>query len=354
MSSYTPDNNVYANEYTNCPDFLERYLDYLKTNQGKRPLTLSETALLLREFCQFIHYKNVVREIPPTSDAHKDMGICNMKLAELAAVQQSDFEEYVSFLDSVTRNSAVTIRKKQSIIRTFYNYLLRMQGETGISLPFGNPAAGIEVPREPSRDQKLLSIEQLQQIISSISGETVYRDRAIIFLLSTTGITVSELASIKATDIVDDAWLRIESRNGIRHVWLTPKCQTAVQEYLLMTGDPEFYLFPSSRRSGQSITTRTVRNIVSKAAADARICNGEVTPKMLRDTFCDALYAVSATHEQASILHYLGYCFTAPRRSLTASDSSFWENTTVQNIILRSALMSLTYHSIHSKEEEPL
>lgn len=351
MSSYTPDNNVYVSEYTNCPGFLERYLNYLQTNQGKRPLTLSETALLLREFCQYIHYKNVIQEIPSTADAHKDMGISNMELAELAGVHQADFEEYVSFLDTVTKNSTVTIRKKLSIIRTFYSYLLRMQGETGVAFPYGNPASGIVVPREPATEQNLLSVEQLQRIINAAAGETAARDRAILFLLATTGITVSELAFIKVSDMVEDAWLRIEGRST-RYVWLTPQCRIAIHEYLLINGEPEPYLFPSARCAGQPITTRTIRNIVSRAAADARVLDGEVTPKIMRDTFSDALCKVSAPHEQASISQYLGYSFTSPRRSPVAADSRFWENATIRNIVLRSSLMSLTNLPVHSKSKE--
>lgn len=351
MSSYTPDNNVYVSEYTNCPGFLERYLHYLQTNQGKRPLTLSETALLLREFCQYIHYKNVIREIPATADAHKDMGISNMELAELAQVGQSNFEEYVSFLDTVTKNSTVTIRKKLSIIRTFYSYLLRMQGETGITFPYGNPASGIIVPREPAVQQELLSIDQLQRIINAVAGENAARDRAILFLLATTGITVSELAFIKVCDIVEDVWIRIESRST-RYVWITPQCQNAIQEYLLVNGEPDLYLFPSVRCAGQPITTRTVRNIVSKAAIDAGVLDGDVTPKIMRDTFCDALYKVAAPHDQACISQYLGYSFTSPRRSPAAADSRFRENATIRNIVLRSSLMSLTNIPIHSKSKE--
>lgn len=352
MSSYTPDNNVYISEYTNCPGFLERYLNYLRTNQGKRPLTLSETALLLREFCQYIHYKNTIHEIPSNSDAHKDMGISDMDLAELADVKQTDFEEYVSFLDTVTKNSTVTIRKKQSIIRTFYSYLLRMQNETGVSFPYGNPASGIVIPRETMTEQDLLTVEQVQRILDAVAGEMEYRDRAILMLLATTGITVSELAFIKVSDIVEDDWIRIVSRNSTRYVWLTPESYRALQEYLLMNGEPELFLFPSARCSGQPITTRTVRNIVARAAVDARICNGEVTPKLLRDSFCDILCKVSAPHEHASISQYLGYSLPSMRRTMIASDKRFRENTAIRNIIMRSSLMNLTTH--HSIKEETI
>ena len=84
MPSYLCDSNQHIQEYENCPVFLERYLEYLQTNRDKRPLTISEAMLVLREFCQFVHYRNLYDTTPSPRDAHKHLVIIEMKPSEMA------------------------------------------------------------------------------------------------------------------------------------------------------------------------------------------------------------------------------------------------------------------------------
>lgn len=345
MSSYIPDNNVYPAEAANCPDFLKRYLWFLKNNQGKRPLTLSEATLLLQEFCQYVHYKHVIRESPPTADAHKDMGISNMELTELGRLQQTDIEEYVSFLDNKAQNSEKTIYKKLSILRTFFAYLVKMQSETGVAFVSGNPVPGMTRPSSEGAVHLILTVNQMQRIIDAVPDETRLRDRAILLLLTTTGIQVSELSFIEIENIIDTGWLCVNNKNGGRFIWLTPACHKAVREYLIFADQQEGkrrYLFQSHRSKDQPLTTKAIRNIISRAAENAQIsCAAEVTPKVLRDTVAKILYETAALHEQASVSHYLGYRIHSHRQAPPASTRRFSEDVTMQNVVSRSALVSL-------------
>ena len=228
MSSYLSDSNVYPDDFSNCPDFLERYLVYQKNNRGKRPLTLSESTLLLREFCQYVHYKNVIKEVPSTADAHKDMGISNMTLDELASLKSADIEEYIGFLAHKAQNSESTIYKKLSIIRTFFSYLVKIQGETGIYFPYGNPTPKMTSPASGRTGPAKLSIKQIQHMIDAVCQQGKRRDLTVLLLLSTTGLTISELAGIETADVLDNGWLRVNGINGLRYVWLTPECRRSI------------------------------------------------------------------------------------------------------------------------------
>lgn len=352
MSSYIPDNNIYPTEFENCPDFLKNYLAYLMNNQGKRPLTLSQAALTLREFCQYVHFKGRFGHLPPTFDAHKDMGLSAMQLDELAQLNQSDIEEYISFLELSAHNSASTLRKKLSTIRPFFSYLVRMQGEMGVPFIHGNPAQNIVSPAAHEPPQIILSAKQLNLMIGAVPEETSLRDRAIMLLLSTTGISVSELAFIQVTDVQTTGWLSITGSNGTRGVWLTGPCQEAITDYLRYSGvsvyaEKSDFLFPSARQPNKPITQRTIRNIVTKAAENARILmDGEVTPKVIRDSVAKILYQTAAAYEQVSVSQYLGYRISSSRYVEDSHSTRYTEDITVQNIIRRSPLNSLGAHVV--------
>ena len=153
MSTYRRvDDNRAPEAYDNCPDFLEKYLNYLSVFENKKPGSVMETCISLREFFQFTHYCNVIHEKPSTSDAHKDMDITQMQLSEICQVTESDIEVYLCFLDTVTHNVMSTISKKLSYIRSFYSYLERNAPELGICLSEGNPALRIPNPKPAKAD----------------------------------------------------------------------------------------------------------------------------------------------------------------------------------------------------------
>lgn len=352
MSSYLSDSNVYPSEFSNCPDFLERYLIYLKNNRGKRPLTLSEATLLLREFCQYVHYKNVIREVPSTADAHKDMGISNMTLDELASLRTTDIEEYIGFLAHKAHNSESTIYKKLSIIRTFFSYLVRIQSETGVRFTEGNPTPRMAAPSSGRSSPVKLSIKQIQRMIDAVCQQGKRRDLAVLLILATSGVTISELASIEVTDVLDNGWLRVNGNNGIRYVWLTPECQRAINEYLFSAErdvyESDTFLFQSYKTTGQKITPRTIRNIVSRAAEAAVLKNHEdVTPTAIREAVVTVLYDTAAAHEQANVSHYLGYRTASQHRSSSIDTRKrFAVDSVMEDLVRRSSLISLGYGQV--------
>lgn len=348
MLAYNP-SGISPEGFSNCPMFLERYLLFLRNNQGKRPLTLEEAALLLREFCQYVHYKNVIREIPPTADAHKDMGITNMELSELAQVSQTDMLEYVSFLDTKTHNSEATIYKKLCIIRKFFAYLLKVQDETGVRFMNGNPTPRITRPTGRVAEHSAPHIEQMQRMINAVYRQGKLRDAAILLVLCTTGLTVSELSNITTDDILRNNWLRIEGNNGVRHVLLLSEPRKALRDYLASEEQDEIedkhFLFHSHDSLTQPISHQTIRNIISRAESAAMLPPGSnVTPSSIRDAVADILFEMANAHEQANVAHYLGYSITAPYRSASAVQrTGFVKNTVMEDLVRRSPLASLTY-----------
>lgn len=95
LSSYLKSPEAEAGGFQNCPKFLERYLNYLSDFQGRRPNTVMESYLVLKEYLQYVHYRRVLDCKPSTCDAHKDMDITRMALTELTEITTEDFDEYM-------------------------------------------------------------------------------------------------------------------------------------------------------------------------------------------------------------------------------------------------------------------
>lgn len=105
------------------PEFSLPYFEYLITFENKKPDSVRTTVYVLKEFFQYIHYLRRFGGQPKTGDAHKDLSLSAMKLSEIYDVTQEDVEGYLTFLDTVTRNSIGSIIKKLSI--TFQTESLR-------------------------------------------------------------------------------------------------------------------------------------------------------------------------------------------------------------------------------------
>lgn len=324
MSSYLPDHNRPPDGYENCPAFLVRYLDYLNNNRGRRPQTITEAMLVLREYCQYVHYRFTFHEPPSTWDAHKDMGISAMSVCELAQVRQDDLEEYLCFLDNVAHNALATIRKKLSMLRRFYSYLMRFCDELGIQFPEGDPAAGLLLPSVNRSQPATLTPAQLQKLVDSVAGANYLRDKAILLIFVTTGITLAEAVALNRDDIeAQDGWLRIRggARDDTRYVYLTENCQDAVERYLAQLRQAEDLetdrgkpLLCASSDSHRRLSPKSVRNVITKVSQHAGF-GEDVTPRVLRDSVNAILTNHAGRSFLSQVFDYLGYRYDARLRN---------------------------------------
>lgn len=351
MSSYLSDYNQPMVEFDNCPSCLERYLEYLQTNLGKRPRTTSETMLILRGFCQYVHYRHITGILPDAIDTCKDQNVCDMEISELAQVGTAVFEEYVYYLDRELHNSASTIRKKISIIRSFYAYLIQLQQELGVAFPYGNPTSGriSQMSGEDISEPVTLTVPQLGRLLSAVPGSNVLRDTAILLTLIVSGITVSELTALNRSDYDScSGWLRISGANAVRYVYLTSDCRNKIDDYLttFRTGkcdsDGQEPLFCSSRVDRKRLTTRHLRNLIVSIGVNAGL-GEDVTPKVLRDTTTSILLNCAGDEGHLQVLAYLGYNGNTRLRNRLAPSTfkKFRGNPFMKSLVLSSPLAEL-------------
>ena len=184
-----------------------------------------------------------------------------------------------------------SIARIHSGIRTFYAYLL-LEGCVD-----KNPTALLESPKKGLHLPEVLSTEEIDAILSVIdlSQDEGQRDKAIIELLYSCGLRVSELCNLTMHDLfLDDGFLRVVGKgNKERLVPISPKAIKELQLWfftrntILPKSGEEDYVFLSVRRR-QHLSRITVFHNLRLYAERAGITK-TISPHTLRHSFATHL-----------------------------------------------------------------
>lgn len=206
--------------------------------------------------------------------------------AHTVAAYERDLSQLVDFcerlgatrLDEVTRRairrhmaqlttrgySRRSVARKLSAIRSFFGDAARRE-----LLP-ANPAEGIRQPKRPGSLPKALPAQGLGALLDGMDGERPVdlRDRAILELLYSSGLRVSELASLRVKDAGSDLLRIVGKGNKTRMVPVGKAARQALDAYVAR-GRPQL----ASRGAGDALwvgvrggplDTRGLRRVVQK------------------------------------------------------------------------------------------
>ncbi len=191
-------------------------------------------------------------------------------------------------------------------LRVFLKYLAR-RGVPSL------PPEKIELAKTAGRDLDLINDDELKRLIAIPSKDQKgtgkndevksLRDKAMLELLFSTGLRVSELCSLDrdTINLARDEFSIRGKGEKVRLVFLSDKAREAIRDYLAKRKDMDEALFtnlseinPTSlklRRAGKSsdrLTSRSVERIIKKYAIKAGITK-KVTPHTLRHSFATDL-----------------------------------------------------------------
>lgn len=158
----------------------------------------------------------------------------------------------------------------------------------------------IKYEKKPRQNLTQLELEYLRDGCKSA------RDRAIVEMLYSTGCRVSELASLKRTDVDWDARSVHLFGKGRKHrtSYINAKAEVALRSYLATRNDDCDYLFVSERKPYRNISTAAIEKVVRKIAGRTTFTiNKSVTPHVLRHTTATiALQSGMAIEEISKLL----------------------------------------------------
>jgi len=197
-------------------------------------------------------------------------------------------------------------------LRVFLKYLAKR----GIK---AMPPERIELAKVPERELDLISEDELERLLAGPKGTDIksLRDKAILELLFSTGLRVSELCSLDRDDIdLKKAEFSIRGKGDkIRLVFLSESAKTALKKYLDKRKDIEEALFTSSQRFNlcvtkvkpllplvpSRLTPRSIERMLRYYAIKAGISK-KVTPHVIRHCFATDLLQGGADLRSVQIM----------------------------------------------------
>lgn len=160
----------------------------------------------------------------------------------------------------------------------------------------------IDLSKIPERSVEYLSREELERLFSAVDERKIQgvRDKALLELLYSTGLRVSELVSLNRSqvDISRREFMVRGKGKKNRVVFLSENACRSLEEYLKMRDDNFEPLFLNYSRPSQKedislgekrrLSTVMVQNLVRKYARKSGIIK-KVTPHVLRHSFATEL-----------------------------------------------------------------
>jgi len=191
--------------------------------------------------------------------------------------------KYLEFL-AFTGKSASTCSRIIASLRAFYKHLV------SIKLIEKNPLSGIKQAKSEQKLPSILDQKEVLALLSQPKGNDYksIRDKAMLELLYATGIKVSELISIKVSDInLQIGFLNLSGKNE-RIIPIYPNAVKSIANYInnvrpiIVSDDEVDNLF--TNMNGQPITRQGFWKLIKQYAKDAKI-KKEITPHTLRHSF---------------------------------------------------------------------
>lgn len=249
------------------------FLEYLEVERGRSQRTITNYDFYLRRFAKWAGD-------PVASKITRDL-----------------IHKYRLFLNRLEQGrDEITLKKSTQnyhliALRSFLKYLSK---QDIVSLP----PEQIELAKQSKRTVDFLESDELKRLLLQPVGDSLItlRDKAILELLFSTGMRVSELAGLKIEQINmkrDEFTVRGKGDKP-RVVFLSDTAKATLVAYLSKRKDASPHMFVShdrakaGRNDAGPLTPRSVQRIVEGYATAAGITK-KITPHTLRHTFATDL-----------------------------------------------------------------
>jgi integrase/recombinase XerD len=200
-------------------------------------------------------------------------------------------EHLRAYLDQMqqARLSPRTSARRLSTLRQFFRFLL-LEGKIS-----EDPSALLTAPKTWRTLPKYLTADQVEALLAAPDDSPRgRRDRAMLETLYATGLRVSELVSLRLTDVnLDLGFVRVTGKGGKqRLVPLGSKAQEALRDYLsaprpqLLKGRASPHLFVTAR--GAAMTRQAFWMLLRRYGRQAGIFQ-KLSPHVLRHSFATHL-----------------------------------------------------------------
>ena len=181
--------------------------------------------------------------------------------------------DLISWQNSLNNLSSASQAQYINAIKSFFKFLY------DIDYIQNNPAEKLHSVKVINKPKDYINDEQVLNMIETAKNK---RDKAIIALLFSTGLRVSELINIELDDLQGDS-LFIQTKGGkYREVFINDSCKGIINEYLKVRKSGCSKLFVSNQHT--PMLRANINNLLTKVKKQCNI-KENVTPHSLRHTF---------------------------------------------------------------------
>jgi len=225
----------------------------------------------------------------------------------LLAVDTDTVRRFMAELNEL-QYSKSTIARKLATLRSFYKFLVRR------NYLDSNPVATVKTPKQEKKLPRFLEYEEVQRLLSAppVNNWLGARDKAILEVLYSTGMRVSEIVALNMDD-VDFLGEVIHIRGKGKKERIAPigsSALQAIQHYIefrnrRMANDSNFdakVLF--ANKHGQRLSVRSVRRKMDKYLKEAGL-DPAISPHTLRHSF--ATHMLNNGADLRSVQELLGH-----------------------------------------------
>ena len=248
-------------------DIIKKYNQYLKLEKGLSLNTLEAYNADITKLLVFLEGENI----------------------ELLNTTPEDLEQFIAGLHDIGITARSQARIMSGIKSLFGFLMLEKIIEKDPSELIDNPRIGFKIP-------EVLSIQEIDSIIAAVdlSKKEGQRNRALLETLYSCGLRVSELITLKLSDLyLDDEFIRVEGKGQKQR--LVPISKKAIKEIQFYMADRhlvtvkkghEDFLFVSRR--GTHLSRIMIFHIIKELADEVGIIK-IISPHTFRHSFATHL-----------------------------------------------------------------
>lgn len=279
----------------NLAYWRERFLEYLEVEKNRSPLTSRNYGFYLRRLEEYLQKK--LGHSPTLADINRE----NVRQFRLYLARFRDYRGRP--LKKITQAYHLIA------LRSFLRWLVK--NDQKVLAP-----EKIELPRVESRSLSFLTFDKVERLLLQPSLQTIQglRDRAILELLFSTGLRVSELVALNRDQInFKTGELNVIGKGGhARLVFLSERARYWLERYFAKRDDPWPACFirysgPKGdirRPDSWRLSVRSIQRMIAKYRRRAGIVT-KVTPHVLRHSFATDLLFSGA--DLRSVQELLGH-----------------------------------------------
>lgn len=225
-------------------------------------------------------------------------------ITDVGKVTKTVLNSYILFLEKEGK-ATTTISRVLASMKAFFHY------EFGRGMIKKDPAELLKAPKIEKKAPSILSIEEVSNLLSQPDGDSPkeIRDKAMLELLYATGIRVTELISLKLTDVnLAIGFITCHDEHKVRTVPFGKTAKQALVTYIergreiLLKGADSQWLFTNC--NGKAMSRQGFWKII-KYYGDKAGLKADITPHTIRHSF--AAHLISGGADLHAVQTMLGH-----------------------------------------------